>query len=79
MKKSKNNRQKLESNPPTNDVIGRNPAREVIKNEIECPRCYDMMTLCSDFDNLYYVCESCDFYLYTLSDKIYRRITYAYC
>ena len=38
-----------------------------------------IMSLCSDFDNLYYLCESCDFYLYTLSDRIYRRITYAYC
>ena len=32
--------------------------------EIECPRCYDTMTLCSDFDSVYYFCEECNFYLY---------------
>jgi hypothetical protein len=37
-----------------------------IEHEIECPRCHDRMELCSDFDNLYYVCEECDFYLYTI-------------
>ena len=37
-----------------NEVIQQKPVREVIENEIECPRCYDMMTLCSDFENLYY-------------------------
>jgi len=33
--------------------------------EIECPRCYDNMTLCSDFDGLYYFCEDCGFLLHT--------------
>jgi len=33
--------------------------------EIECPRCTDTMTLCSGFDNLYYFCQECYFYLYT--------------
>ena len=37
-----------------------------LEQEIECPRCHDSMTLCSDFDNLFYVCEECDFYLYTI-------------
>lgn len=37
-----------------------------IEHEIECPRCYNIMTLCSDFDSLYYLCEECDFSLYTL-------------
>ena len=35
----------------------------VMKNmqqEIECPRCYDIMTLSSDFDKLLYFCEECD-------------------
>jgi len=39
---------------------------EVVKNmqeEIECPRCYDVMTLCSDFDRLLYVCQECDLLL----------------
>ncbi len=49
-----------------NEIIQQKPAREGIENEIECPRCYDMMTLCSDFDNLYYLCDSCDFRLYTI-------------
>jgi hypothetical protein len=37
-----------------------------LEQEIECPRCHDSMTLYSDFDSLYYVCEECDFYLYTI-------------
>ena len=35
----------------------------VMKNmqqEIECPRCYDIMTLSSDFDKLGYFCQECD-------------------
>jgi late competence protein required for DNA uptake (superfamily II DNA/RNA helicase) len=37
-----------------------------LENEIECPRCHDDMTLCSEFDALYYFCEECDFCLFTL-------------
>jgi len=37
-----------------------------LEHEIECPRCRDAMTLCSDFDSLYYFCEECDFCLYTI-------------
>jgi hypothetical protein len=37
-----------------------------IEYEIECPRCYDMMTLCSDFDSLYYSCEECGFILFAI-------------
>jgi hypothetical protein len=37
-----------------------------LEQEIECPRCHDSMMLCSDFDSLYYVCEECDFCLYTI-------------
>jgi hypothetical protein len=36
-----------------------------LENEIECPRCHDMMTLCSDFDFLCYRCEECHLPLYT--------------
>ena len=64
-KYQKGNNQKLESDSTTGKV----PIEKtipVIENEIECPRCYEIMTLCSDFDSLYYVCESCDFYLYTI-------------
>jgi cytochrome c-type biogenesis protein CcmH/NrfF len=39
---------------------------QFLEHEIECPRCHDNMMLCSDFDNLYYVCEECDFCLYTI-------------
>ena len=32
-----------------------------IEQEIECPRCYDIMTLSSEFDRLGYFCEVCSF------------------
>lgn len=31
--------------------------------EIECPRCNEVMELYSDFDRLYYCCESCSLHL----------------
>jgi phage FluMu protein Com len=31
--------------------------------EIECPRCNDIMKLQSNFDELVYTCESCNFLL----------------
>jgi hypothetical protein len=34
-----------------------------IEQEIECPRCYDVMTLSSDFDRLGYICQECDLLL----------------
>ena len=34
-----------------------------LDNEIECPRCNDLMELCSSFDKLVYSCESCSFLL----------------
>jgi len=36
---------------------------ENIEQEIECPRCHDIMTLSSDFDKLLYVCQECDLLL----------------
>ena len=36
-----------------------------LENEIECPRCHDLMTLFSDFDFLYYKCQECHLPLYT--------------
>jgi hypothetical protein len=30
-----------------------------MQHEIECPRCYDIMTLSSDFDKLLYFCQEC--------------------
>ncbi len=41
-----------------------------LEHEIECPRCHDSMSLCSDFDSLYYACEQCDFSLYTIKKKV---------
>jgi len=31
-----------------------------IESEIECPSCYDIMTLSYDFDKLCYFCEECN-------------------
>jgi len=42
-----------------------------LENEIECPRCHDIMTLCSDFDFLYYKCEECHLPLYTSPSSDY--------
>jgi len=32
--------------------------------EIECPRCNEILELYSDFDRLYYCCESCSLHLH---------------
>jgi hypothetical protein len=34
-----------------------------MEQEIECPRCYDIMTLSSNFDELGYICQECDLLL----------------
>jgi hypothetical protein len=34
-----------------------------MEQEIECPRCYNVMTLSSDFDRLGYFCQECDLLL----------------
>jgi hypothetical protein len=34
-----------------------------VEQEIECPRCNDIMTLSSDFDSLGYICQECDLLL----------------
>jgi hypothetical protein len=31
-----------------------------MEQEIECPRCSDIMILTSDFDRLLYLCQECD-------------------
>jgi hypothetical protein len=38
-------------------------AAKDIEQEIECPRCYNVMTLSSNFDCIGYVCHECDFLL----------------
>lgn len=39
------------------------PVLTELDNEIECPRCNDIMELCSSFDKLVYSCNSCSFLL----------------
>lgn len=39
------------------------PAITGLDNEIECPRCNDLMELSSSFDALAYYCENCSFIL----------------
>ena len=39
------------------------PVLTELDNEIECPRCSDIMELSSSFDTLAYFCENCSFVL----------------
>jgi uncharacterized protein (DUF983 family) len=39
------------------------PAMSGLDMEIQCPRCNEIMELCSSFDKLIYSCESCSFLL----------------
>jgi hypothetical protein len=39
------------------------PVFTELDNEIECPRCHEIMDLQSSFDKLMYSCESCSFLL----------------
>jgi hypothetical protein len=39
------------------------PTLKSMEQEIECPRCYDVMTLSSNFDRLGYSCQECDLLL----------------
>lgn len=55
-------------------VVGKNQQISItdnLENEIECPRCHEIMTLCSDFDLLYYKCEECYLPLYTAPNSNY--------
>jgi regulatory LuxR family protein len=38
----------------------KSPNENNIEQEIECPRCYDIMALSSDFDKLSYFCQECN-------------------
>jgi DNA-directed RNA polymerase subunit RPC12/RpoP len=46
------------------DIISTNSKQIEIEQEIECPRCHDMMILSSEFDRFGYFCEECSFLLY---------------
>jgi hypothetical protein len=48
----------LEDNEEEKDWVMKN-----MEQEIECPRCYDIMTLSSNFDKLGYFCQECDLLL----------------
>ncbi|MFZ0510608.1 MAG: hypothetical protein WAM14_03290 [Candidatus Nitrosopolaris sp.] len=54
--------QRSEYNPQTKEEKKNNNLE--FEQEIECPRCHDIMTLSSQFDRLCYLCEECDFPLY---------------
>jgi hypothetical protein len=53
------------SHPPSEQskTIDINNKNIEIENEIECPRCHDIMTLSSEFDRLCYFCDECSFSL----------------
>jgi hypothetical protein len=40
-----------------------NARKQRMEQEIECPRCYDIMTLSSIFGRLGYTCQKCDLLL----------------
>ena len=44
---------------------------ENVTYEMDCPRCYSVMTLCfdPDSDNPFYTCDDCDFILHTTAKK----------
>ena len=54
-----------EPDPSIEDEEERNDTKAAkdIELEIKCPRCYDVMTLSSNFDSIGYVCQECDFLL----------------
>ena len=43
----------------TEDDKGERKMLQDLEQEIECPRCYDIMVLSSNFDSLYYFCQEC--------------------
>jgi hypothetical protein len=45
----------LKKEEENDDQVAKN-----VEQEIECPRCYDIMALSSDFDRLLYICQECD-------------------
>jgi hypothetical protein len=46
------------------DIINTNTKQIEIEQEIECPRCHDIMILSSEFDRFGYFCDECSFLLY---------------
>ncbi len=57
--------QRLDPNPlqyekETEDNNGEKKMLQDLEQEIECPRCYDIMSLSSDFNGLCYFCQECN-------------------
>ena len=52
---SSNDKRTIENVPQVGDIS--------IEQQIECPRCHDVMTLRSEFDSIGYLCGECDFSL----------------
>jgi hypothetical protein len=50
----------LQYEKETEDNKGEKKILQDLEQEIECPRCYDMMSLSSDFDSLCYHCQECN-------------------
>ena len=44
-------------------VLEEEQTSKEIEQEIECPRCHDIMALSSEFDKLLYFCQECSFSL----------------
>ena len=65
----------MKGNPTTMNKIsksaGKGKIASYIRTEtelqfgVECPRCFDTMELCSDFNGLLYFCEQYGFLLHT--------------
>ena len=59
----------IELQPPEEEVeldsqvLEEEQTTKEIEQEIECPRCHDVMALSSDFDKLLYFCQECSFSL----------------
>jgi hypothetical protein len=57
--------QRLDPNPlqyekEIEDNKGEKKMLQDLEQEIECPRCYDIMSLSSDFNGLCYFCQECN-------------------
>jgi hypothetical protein len=62
--KTETKNQTLETLEESNQIVQKEePVVTELDNEIECPRCNDVMELSSGFDTLAYVSENCNFLL----------------
>jgi ribosomal protein S27AE len=49
----------LQYDKETEDNNRENKMLQDLEQEIECPRCYDIMVLASNFDSMRYFCQGC--------------------